>query len=234
MRFVGEALAHHGFPVRAVRLAGHGTRAEDLVDTRWSDWFASAREGLEQMREEGRPVAVLGMSMGALLALHAAAVCPDAVAGLVLCGTPLFLPDVRLRWLPLLARVPGLGVRTRMFRKTNGADIGDPAMRAASRSYPMMPLAAVVELLRLQATVRAELARITQPTLLLHGRHDHSVPVANLELLRRKLGSRVIEAHVLERSWHVITVDRDRDELVRLTAAFLGRLEEEPRADRAS
>lgn len=225
MRFLGEALAREGFPVRAVRLAGHGTRAEDLVDTRWTDWFGSVGEGLEQLRAEVGRVALVGMSMGALLALHSAATRPDAVTGLVLCGTPLVLHDARLRWLPLLARVRGAGWRKRMLLKPNGPDIADPETRAASRSYPGMPLAAVLELLRLQAVVRTELGRITQPVLLLHGRHDHSVPLANLELLRRKLGSRAVEAHVLEQSWHVVTVDRDRDEVGRLTAAFLARLD---------
>src|SRR5947207_13959262 len=88
-----------------------------------------------------------------------------------------------------------------------------------------MPLGAVLELLRLQAVVRGELGRVTQPALLLHGRHDHSVPLANLERVRRSLGSRLIESHVLERSWHVVTLDYDRDEVARLAADFLGRLE---------
>jgi carboxylesterase len=121
-----------------------------------------------------------------------------------------------------------------MLHKANGPDIADPAMRTASRSYPVMPLAAVVELLRLQATVRAELPRVLQPVLLLHGRDDHSAPLANLELLRRELGSRAVEAHVLERSWHVVTVDHDRDEVVRRTATFLARLEDRTTAATAS
>src|SRR5947208_3231261 len=99
------------------------------------------------------------------------------------------------------------------------------AVRLASRSYRAMPLGAVLELLRLQAVVRGELGRVTQPALLLHGRHDHSVPLANLERVRRSLGSRLIESHVLERSWHVVTLDYDRDEVARLAADFLDRAE---------
>src|SRR5438552_65138 len=99
------------------------------------------------------------------------------------------------------------------------------AVRAASRGYRAMPLSAVLELLRFQAVVRGEIGRVTQPALLLHGRHDHSVPLANLELARRSLGSRLIESHVLERSWHVVTLDYDRDEVARLAADFLTRIE---------
>jgi len=225
MRPLGEALAARGFPVRAVRLAGHGTRVADLAATRWAEWFASVAEGADRLRRDVPALAVAGMSLGALLALHLAATRPSEVSALVLCGTPLELGGAGARWLPLLARIPWIARRWATIPKPGGPDIADPAVRAASRSYRAMPLAAVLEVLRLQALVRGDIGRVTQPALLLHGRHDHSVPLANLELARRSLGSRVIESHVLERSWHVVTLDYDRDEVARLTADFLGRVE---------
>jgi len=225
MRPLGEALAARGFPVRAVRLAGHGTRVADLAATRWAEWFASVAEGADRLRRDVPALAVAGMSLGALLALHLAATRPSEVSALVLCGTPLKLGGAGARWLPLLARIPWIARRWATIPKPGGPDIADPAVRAASRSYRAMPLAAVLEVLRLQALVRGEIGRVTQPALLLHGRHDHSVPLANLELARRSLGSRVIESHVLERSWHVVTLDYDRDEVARLAADFLGRIE---------
>ena len=67
---------------------------------------------------------------------------------------------------------------------------------------------------------------MTQPALLLHGRNDHVAPLSNLELLRRHLGSRHVESHVLERSWHVVTEDVERDQVARFTIDFLTRIEE--------
>jgi len=212
MRPLGEALAARGFPVHAVRLAGHGTDVAELARTRWTDWFASVEAGVARLRASTERLAVAGMSMGSLLALHLAATRPEDVTALVLCGTPLRLSDARLAMLP----------------KPDGPDVADAAMRAASRSYRMTPLAGVTELLRLQAVVRRELSHVTQPALLLHGRHDHSVPLANLELLRRSLGSPWIETGVLEHSWHVITMDVERDEVGRLAAEFLERVEAAP------
>src|SRR5262249_50914792 len=46
MRPLGEALAARGFPVRGVRLAGHGTSVEDLARTGWRDWYASVEHDL--------------------------------------------------------------------------------------------------------------------------------------------------------------------------------------------
>src|SRR2546430_2222816 len=157
MRPLGEALAARGFPVHAVCLAGDGTDLASLARARWADWFASVSEGLARLRPEAPRIAIAGMSLGGLLALHLAATHPAAVAALVLCGTPIQLSGARIRWLPILARLPFVARHYATIPKVNGKpDIADPVMRAASQSYPAVPLPAVLELLRLQALVRRE------------------------------------------------------------------------------
>jgi len=167
------------------------------------------------------------MSLGGLLALHLAATRPDLARALVLCGTPIESRALRIRLLPYLARAPWFAARWAIIPKRGdgGPDIADPVARAASTSYRAMPLAGIVELLALQRVVRAELDRVRQPALILHGRHDHNAPVESMVRLRQKLGSRTVETHILERSWHVVTLDYDRDEVVRLSGDFLDRVE---------
>jgi carboxylesterase len=228
MRPLGEALAARGFPVRGVLLPGHGTTVEDLARARWTDWCDAVVREAERLAAETQTqaVAAVGMSLGGLLALHLAATRPDLARALVLCGTPIESAALRVRLLPYLARVPWFAARwaTIPKRGDGGPDIADPIARAASTSYRAMPLPGVLELLELQRVVRGELDRVRQPTLLLHGRHDHNAPVTSMVRLRQKLGSRTVEAHVLERSWHVVTLDYDRDEVARLTADFLDRV----------
>jgi carboxylesterase len=229
MRPLGEALAARGFPVEAVRLPGHGTRPADLAEVRWTDWSATVAAAARGLAIRTGHVALIGMSMGGLLALHLAAEKPALVSALVLCGTPLTVDDPRAAWLPAVARVPllwrWLARRYAAIPKPDGPDIVDRDRRAASPSYRTMPLHGILELVQLQRAVVPVLGRVTEPALLLHGRHDRSVPLTNLERLRRALGSRDVEVHVLERSGHVVTVDLDRDEVARLTADFLERIE---------
>jgi len=225
MRPLGEALAAQGFPVLGVRLAGHATTVDDLARTRWADWFGSVEDGAARLRHQADRIAIAGLSMGALLAIHLAVTRPADVVALALCGTALSVTDPRLRWLPVVERIPWLAQRYAVMPKPGGRDIGDPAARAASPTYDAVPLAAAAELVRLQAIAAAELPRVTQPALLLHGRHDHTAPLANLLRLQRGLGSRWIETHILERSWHVITLDVERELVGRLVADFLGRVE---------
>jgi carboxylesterase len=107
VRPLGEALTAAGFPVRAVRLPGHGTTPADLARTGWRDWLASAESALAALRAEtpARGVA----SAGALCSpLHASRALE--VEAIVCCGTPSRLRDRRrdllrsLRWLPPVRR----------------------------------------------------------------------------------------------------------------------------------
>jgi len=224
MRPLAEALAAEGFAVHVPRLAGHATDVADLARTSWSDWFRSATRGFEALAAEVPRVAVAGLSMGSLLALHLAATRAE-VAGLVCAATPIRLADWRTRLVPLAAQIPALRRRLALIPKRGGPDVSDPAARAASPSYRATPLVAVHEMLRLRGMVVRELPWITQPTLVLHGRYDRTVRTSSVRVLRRRLRSRVVETHVLQRSAHVLTVDVDRDEIGRVVADFLGRVE---------
>src|SRR5439155_22684567 len=95
MRPLAETLAAHGFPVHAVRLAGHGTDVTELARTRWSDWFASVEAGVARLRAAAGGPAGAGMPAGRLLPLRRAATRPAGVTALVPCGTPLRPGDAR-------------------------------------------------------------------------------------------------------------------------------------------
>ena len=225
MRPLAVALASAGFTARAVRLPGHATTAAELAGTTWHDWLRGAEDGLAAARTSTARTAVVGVSLGALLAFLLAARRPKDVTAVVACATPLILTDYRPTLLRLLRWLSPLQRRFAMIPKAGGRDIGDPVARAASRSYDVMPLPALLSLLHLRRVVRRELGRVTQPALVLHGRLDHTAPPTNVALLRRLLGSRWIETRILERSWHVLTEDVERDEVGRLAVDFLSRVE---------
>jgi len=211
--------------VRLARLAGHETTLAELARCHWTDWLASANDALAALAADVERVVVGGMSMGALLAFRLAVTHPDAVAAVVSMAAPLDLGGRASPWLPWLARLPAATLRRAMIPKRNGRDISDPDARARSRAYDKMPLPAVLQLFALQRAVVAELPRVTQPALLLHGRNDHTAPFANLAMLQTLLGSRDVETHVLERSWHVVTEDVERELVGRLVGDFVERVE---------
>ncbi len=50
MRPLGEYLADRNYTIRGVRLAGHATSPEDLAQTTWREWVASAKESVAELR----------------------------------------------------------------------------------------------------------------------------------------------------------------------------------------
>jgi carboxylesterase len=225
MRPLGDALAQAGFPVVGVQLPGHGTEPRALDAVSAGDWLAAVEGAIDEVRGSGRRVAVAGMSMGALLAMVAAARRPSAVDALVLCGTALTLTNRWIRWLPLVERVPGVTRRWPLIPRGGVRGISDPAGREASPTYDAVPWRAPRELLALIRMARAALSRVAQPTLALHGGGDRTVPPSVLDELRARLGTTWFEAHVLERSWHVVTMDVERERVANLTIDFLTRVD---------
>jgi carboxylesterase len=72
-------------------------------------------------------------------------------------------------------------------------------------------------------TVRADLPSIKVPTLVVHGRQDHTVPMDDSLELTGSLGSDVIERLWLDRSFHIVTCDVERTLVADAVVKFLGR-----------
>jgi carboxylesterase len=225
MRPLGERLAARGFAVEGLLLPGHGSTLEAFARATFEDWYAAVMAGVERLRRQVPRVAVAGLSMGGLLALLAAARRPDLVDALVLYAPALELTANRQALLRLLTSVPGLPALLPFIAKRGGRGISDPALRAASPAYDRVPLTAIGQLLALKRLVRPLLPRIGQPVLALHGRGDQAVPLAVLDVLRAELGSRWIETEILERSWHVVTLDVEREHVAARTTTFLTQVE---------
>lgn len=202
MRYLGGALAEAGFTVAGPRLPGHGTSVEDLDATTWHAWVAAVDQALDAMARRCRRVAVVGQSLGGLLALHAAARRPE-LAAVVSLAAPL--------WLGGLAGslAPRLIGRVRLLPKLGGSDVRDPAARAANPSYRQIPTRALGELLAFLPVADAALPQITAPVLVVHALHDHTAPVACAYRIAARARARRLR--LLPRSYHLIAIDVERD-----------------------
>jgi carboxylesterase len=86
-----------------------------------------------------------------------------------------------------------------------------------------MPGGAVLERRRLARQVMKELGAITQPVLILHAREDDYAGLDNAAYLQRELAGPV-DLVVLEDSYHMVTVDRQRHVVLDRTLAFISRI----------
>ena len=211
MRYLGECLAARGVRVRGVKLAGHAAEPYDLGATGPDNWYESVVEGFEELRQYGEANVVIGLSMGAVLAARLAADQRESVAGLVMLAPAFFLPPAVTA---ALKAVKLLGPRgDSLYLHSNaGSDIHDAGARRVHPSSRLMPISAPIRLLALSAQVRRMLPRITQPTLVIHAKDDHTCPMRrNVNYVMKHLGSKAKRAVRLDESFHVITVDSERE-----------------------
>jgi carboxylesterase len=220
MRYLGERLAEQGIRVRGVRLAGHAAAPEDLGQSTQENWYESVVRGFEDLRGYGDPIVAVGLSCGAVLAARLAEDQPEAVAGLVMLAPAFFLPPyqtVALRAISVL----GAMTKTIYLHNQRSSDIHDQAAVLVHPTCRLMPLCGPIELLKLSAIVRARLDRIRQPALIMHSINDHTCPAKkNVDYLMQRLGSARKRAVMLDESYHVITVDSDKDRIVTEVLGF--------------
>lgn len=201
VRGLAEAFAAAGFAVELPRLPGHGTTVDDMLTTGWDDWTAEVESAYQRLAARTERIVVAGLSMGGSLAVWVATRHPE-VAGLVFVN-PAAEPSPDMR-----AAVAAMVDAGEVMMDGIGSDIADPD--AHETAYEGTPLAPLLSMLDGVTSFQDDLAGITAPALVMTSVEDHVVPPSNSEHLARQLGGPV-ERRSLERSYHVATLDHDRD-----------------------
>lgn len=212
VRPLGEALAAEGFTVVGPRLSGHGTSMEDHARSTAYDWISSLEEGLAWLAQRTSSIFFAGLSMGGTFSLYFAALRPDLIRGVIPINACVFLDD------PDLARVvfdpnapptvPGLG-----------SDI--KAEGVEELAYPEVPVPPLKEFMALMRVTDDLLPAVAAPALILQSTEDHVVPPGNGPYIHERLGSADKDLIRLENSYHVATLDNDKDLVAEHTIRFI-------------
>jgi carboxylesterase len=216
MRGLAETFAAEGMHVELPRLPGHGTTLEDMIPTRWADWTAEVEAAYQRLAGRAGKVVVGGLSMGGSLTLWTGLQHPE-VAGLI-CVNPATSPlagEARGPIDELLAGgsevAPGIG-----------SDIADPEMsESAYEGAPLRPLVSLLD--DGLADIAERYGELRMPLLLFTSRQDHVVEPSQSEYLAARYGGEV-DHRWLEASYHVATLDFDRDVINVEAAAFARRV----------
>ena len=243
MRVLARGLNRAGFTVHAVQLAGHCSTVDDLVATRWTDWYASVCAAATKLRAQTRRMYVGGLSMGALLALKYAAEHPRDIDG-VMAYSPVFdhngwsIPAITKLGPIVLPVLKHLGIGRRwMFQERAPYGIKDVALRnrvvgqmqsgsSEQAGLPGNPWFSLVEFFRLSRSVKKQLHNIECPCLVLHAIEDDVAAPSNAMRISQAVSKADVRIIWLENSYHMITIDRDRRKVMTDSVAFM--LSEQP------
>ncbi len=212
MRPLGHYLNAEGYTVHGVRLAGHGTRPEDLAGATWRDWYASALEATRGLRARCERVFACGLSLGGALALLLGA--RGEVDGVVAIAAPLRPFDRRLKYARFLARL-------KPYSPKRLADLHDPAALADHADYRRIPTRAAANLHQVTRMLARELPRLRVPVLLIHARLDRVVPPDDSQTIFDRVATPDKRLVWLKRGGHIATEDYDKAIVFEETRRFI-------------
>lgn len=236
MRFVANGLARQGYTVHCPQLAGHCASEDDIKATSWIDWYRSAEEALDVLARECDVVIAGGLSTGAVLALMLAAKNPAKVKATALLAPTLWLNGWMIPWYARLFNLVRHKWCANLFSFPHHSPYGikDERIRdfilrlrsakgSAEAGHPVTPGAMVLEHRRLVTAVRKLVPYIRQPSLIVHPLEDDYAALSNAVYLKSELQGSV-DLVVLDDSYHIVTVDRQRHLVVEAIDKFAAAL----------
>lgn len=243
MKPLVRKLTAQGFSVACPQLAGHCSTLKELKQTRWPDWYASLVTAMDVMSEECDTLFVSGLSMGALLALKLAAGYPDRIQGVATLSATFFydgwnVPRLRQRFLlPLAIYTPiryfwsyhepaPYGIKDDRIRNVIAAVYqGEGAGMPEKYGYSEFPGVTIRETFNLIRAAKRDLAAIVSPLLIVHSTEDDMASLKNASFLAAGVSSGQVETFYVDDTYHVLTLDKRKDDVAARVAEFFTRLQ---------
>ncbi|WP_321875330.1 alpha/beta hydrolase [Burkholderia cenocepacia] len=233
-----KRLKRAGLTTYALTLPGHGTVPGDLVSVRAEDWLEAVRDKYHEVIARHETVHLMGMCMGALLAVETAKREHHVAGRLVALAPPVYIDGWATPWYRdaryLLYRVPAVAERMKVM-EDDPYGIKNEQIRAIVKAkfargenfhYGWVPLTTIREVDRLRAMVKVGLDAIGCPTLVIHAREDELTSLRSAHFLVEQIGAAPHAGRarmvVLEDSYHMICIDNDREIVAKHVLEFFG------------
>jgi carboxylesterase len=202
MELMGDFLAEHNITASGIQLAGHGTTPDEMSETTWREWAASAEQGLADLQSKCAEVFVAGLSMGGGLTLYLAA--RNELPGAIVMAGAAVVNDWRLKLIPFVRPF------IRFAPKGASVDLVDQSALVHFKCYDYVSLDSIKSLIEFTGVVREGLPVVKCPIVVLHGLQDKTVPQISSQYIFDNIGSAEKELVWLERSGHGIPCDADK------------------------
>ena len=218
-----------GFTVFAPNIPNYsyGTECGD-----WQDWVQHAEQYLWDLRPRYTTVSVVGLSMGATLSIALAQ--RESITSMVLLSTALAYDGWAIPWYSFLLNFANWLPFASRYRYAEAEPFGikNPEMRAmvkralqkdhiSESGADYLPFKYVSEGRALIKEARENIASIDCPTLFIHAADDETVHMRNAEWAFERISSATKEFIYLGDSYHMITVDNERETVNQETIRFL-------------
>ena len=238
-RYLANQVARDGHTVHVCQVAGHCGSEADLKATGWKDWVASCIAALDELRKVCKTIIVVGSCAGSILALRTVMERQPQVDGLMLYAPVLWydgtsipsfaryvlkpLMNTPLRHLYVLPKREPYGVKDLRVRQyIIDAYTSGNTSEAGNNGIPASSLQQMSELI---GFVKPRLGELKLPVMVIHSREDDAASLRNPAYLQKHLGG-IVETVVLDDSYHIIHMDRQRQIVAEKTLQFVRQIKD--------
>jgi carboxylesterase len=200
--------------------------------TTWQTWVQQLQRHYWQLKNTYQSVSVVGLSMGATLAL-AIAQREDPVAAVFL-STALAYDGWAMPWYQFLSKYASwIPFSNRYsFQEVEPYGVKNEEMRAmikramhkdhlSESGVDVLPVKYLQEGQRLIKEVKNNMRAVTCPSLFIHAVDDETVHISNAEWAYKSISSAHKDILYLGDSYHMITVDNERETVSQEAIRFL-------------
>ncbi|MEB0135995.1 alpha/beta fold hydrolase [Actimicrobium sp. CCC2.4] len=236
MLFVGKRLQRAGYTVHIPLIPGYGyASGQDMSydTTRYERWFEEVQQRFDLLKRTHASVSVVGLCIGAVLALRLASERPDDVAALSVLATTLAydgwsIPFYRFL-LPLAYYTPvrylysykerfPFGIKNPKLQKWIAREMEVTTSSAAGASR--LSAEGIFQADRLIKHVKKDLGKVRCPTLIIHAEEDDVATPKSADLVERSIASAITKKIILHDSYHIITLDNEKERVATETVTF--------------
>ncbi|PDY44506.1 carboxylesterase [Bacillus pseudomycoides] len=215
VRMLGRFLEKKGYTCHAPIYKGHGVPPEQLVRTGPEDWWKDVMAAYQHLKDQGyEKIAAVGLSLGGVFSLKLAYTVP--ILGVVPMCAPMYIKSEEIMYQGILAYAREYKKR----EQKSPEKIAEEMMEF--KKTPMNTLKALQDLIR---DVRNNVDMIYAPTFVVQARHDEMINTDSANIIYNGVESTLKEIKWYEDSTHVITLDKQRDELHEDVYNFLEQLD---------
>ncbi|MDP4084030.1 MAG: carboxylesterase [Bacillota bacterium] len=215
VRMLGRYLENKGYTCHAPHYKGHGVPPEELVHTGPDDWWQDVLNGYEFLKNKGHEeIAVAGLSLGGVFSLKLGYTVP--IKGIIPMCAPMYIKSEEVMY-------QGVLEYAREYKRYEGKN--QEQIELEMKVFEKTPMNTLQALQGLISDVREHVDMIYAPTFVVQARHDHMINTESANIIFNKVESDFKELKWFEESGHVITLDKERDQLHEDVYSFLERLE---------
>ncbi len=245
MRYLGNCLNKAGFTVLCNILPRHCSTLGELKKVTWQEVADACIEDLKLLKKDYSSVFVGGLSMGALMAIHLAYHFPSEVPGIIALAPTIFydgwaLPkrkvllnlvwhipyfrntiDIKEGW-PYGLKDEYLREKIYKFYKSSYKDKFDN--KVLLFGSPFFPMACLYQIHQFSKVVKKELPSVKNPILIMHAQEDDMTSIKNSQYVLKHIASPNKSLVVLDDSYHMITIDKQKDKVAQEAIKFINGL----------